>query len=106
MLYLSEENLPHHLTLIVFHFVATLKTEANLSAKQCMTERKKKSLCYWYSYPPGSKSGDQSIGSIFCAAVWIFFHFDETIFLDVCIYTFIEISHFLLSFNSTERIHS
>jgi len=44
--------------------------------------KKKKSLHYWYSSPPGSKSGDQSIGSIFCAAVWIFFHFDEDIFLE------------------------
>lgn len=34
--------------------------------------RKRKPLCYWYSYPPGSKSGDQSIGSIFCAAVGYF----------------------------------
>lgn len=83
MLYLSEENLSsHHLTLIVSHFVANLKREANLSAKQCTTRRKKKSLCFWYSYPPGSESGDQSIGSVFCAAVWIFFHFDETIFLE------------------------
>lgn len=29
-----------------------------------------------------SKSGDQSIGSIFCEAVWLSFHFDETVFLE------------------------
>lgn len=76
---LSEENPPHHLTLIVFHFVVTLKTEANLSAKQCMTREKKKTALLLVQL--SSRLQVRRSVNFLCSS-WIFFHFDETIFLE------------------------
>lgn len=52
-------------SVFVFNTVAALKAETNLGA----------TLCYWHSYPPGSKSGKYSINSVFPATVRISFSF-------------------------------